>query len=217
MTNDALILFVRNPQKGQVKTRLAAEVGAEEALRVYKALISHTRNVAMHVQASRFVWFSDFLEASDNWDPAFFEMRVQEGADLGERMLRALCEGLRDHHKVVLTGSDIPGLSPQLIQHAFSRLDDSDVIIGPAKDGGYYLIGMKKLHPEVFRDMIWSHPEVLSETCSRMNRLGVRYELIEPLRDLDTPKDYADLGAEFPNLFTWLASHDSEDILPSSV
>ncbi|MFQ5448962.1 MAG: glycosyltransferase, partial [Saprospiraceae bacterium] len=101
MTQTALILFIKNIEAGKVKTRIAATAGDEMALKIYRSLVAHTREVALSVQAHRYVFYSDFIEKNDDWPAAFFTKKAQRGAGLGERMSNAITEVLAAHEKVV--------------------------------------------------------------------------------------------------------------------
>ena len=116
------MIMIRNPVAGKVKKRLAATLGPEKALAIYQTMMSHTRGVALQIQAERYVFYSEFIEAHDEWNERFFSKRIQSGADLGQRMCQALTSLQSQHQKMVLIGSDIPGLSPGLLADAFARL-----------------------------------------------------------------------------------------------
>lgn len=193
MRNEALILFIKNPVAGQVKTRLAAGIGEERALEIYRKLLLHTREVAREVEVRRYVFYSDFIDWQDEWPESLFFKRLQEGADLGLRMHHALHTTLGRHEKAVLVGGDIPGLRPDLLEKAFSDLDMHDVVLGPAEDGGYYLVGLKESHLSLFEAMRWSHPRVLGDTLQRISEAGLSAQLLETLNDVDEPKDLREI------------------------
>jgi rSAM/selenodomain-associated transferase 1 len=116
---------------------------------------------------------------------------AQGGADIGERMDNAICDLLTiGAEKAIITGADIPDLTSAIIMQAFAALDDADIVIGPAKDGGYYLIGMKSPHPEIFRDIPWSTGKVFEETMRKIEKLRLTCASITTLSDLDTVEDY---------------------------
>ncbi|MEY3367458.1 MAG: hypothetical protein RI973_613 [Bacteroidota bacterium] len=194
MNTEALLIMVRNPVAGKVKKRLAATLGPEKALAIYQSLLAHTRGVALQTQAGRYVFYSEFIEAHDEWDERFFSKRMQSGADLGQRMCQALTSLQAQHQKMVLIGSDIPGLSPGLLSDAFAKLEQADVVIGPATDGGYYLIGMRTCEPAIFSDIAWSTAEVLQQTLKRIEQLGKSVALLPPLPDIDVEADWVQHG-----------------------
>ena len=113
-----LLIFIKNPQLGRVKTRLAATVGDETALDFYRRLLSYTREVAQSVEAERLLFYSDFVEENDDWSASFFEKKVQRGDDLGERMAHAFADSFTDfetENRVVIIGSDCASLTPEIL------------------------------------------------------------------------------------------------------
>lgn len=186
----ALLLFVRNPEKGKVKTRLAQDVGEDKALAIYLELLEITRNVAVATPANRLLFYTNFIPQHDDWPDALFQKHLQSAGDLGARMEAAFQLALETHQKAVIIGSDCPELSPAIIEQAFAQLDNCDAVFGPANDGGYYLLGLKAVIPEVFREMVWSTESVLSETLARLDAAGKRYALLPELSDVDHAEDW---------------------------
>lgn len=187
---DHLILFVKNPILGEVKTRLAETVGDEEALIVYVKLLKHTREVALKCAAERTVFYSKNVVQSDQWSGGNFKKTVQRGADLGERMDRAFQEQFdKGASKMILIGSDCYELEPGHLNAAFKALDKSDFVVGPAEDGGYYLMGMKQPATFVFEGIRWSTSEVFDETRRAILSRGFTLDVLEKLPDIDTQED----------------------------
>lgn len=186
----ALIIFIRTPELGKVKTRLAKSVGDEQALRIYMALLAHTRVVAQAVRAQRLLFYSEHIDRQDDWPESAFLKFRQEGEDLGQRMQHAFETTLHQAESAVIVGSDIPGLSCGIIETAFEQLETHDFVIGPARDGGYYLLGMKSLQPELFRGISWSTSRVFADTVSKMERLGKSCALAPLLSDVDEAEDW---------------------------
>ncbi len=185
-----LIILSKNPEAGMVKTRLAKSIGNEKALEIYEILRQHTALVAEKVDAKRMVFFSRFIPSSDLFLNDNFSASLQDGIDLGERMLHAIKSGLESgFHHVVLIGTDCYELNPAILGDAFSLLERADTVIGPAKDGGFYLIGMKRVIPELFVDRKWSTPDVLQDTLAILKQLDTTYELLLELSDIDTFDD----------------------------
>ena len=185
-----LIILSKNPEAGMVKTRLAKSIGEENALEIYEILRQHTARVAEKVDAKRVVFFSRFIPSSDLFLNDNFSARLQDGNDLGERMLQAIKSGFESgFHHVVLIGTDCYELIPAILDDAFSRLERADAVIGPAKDGGFYLIGMKRVIPELFVDRQWSTHDVLLDTLAILKQLDTTYELLVELSDIDTFDD----------------------------
>jgi uncharacterized protein len=185
-----LIIFVKNPELGKVKTRLAQTIGNEQALDIYLQLLANTQTISSKVAANRAVYYTDFIATNDLWPENQFRKYVQTGHDLGERMKNAFATAFAEgFQKVVIIGSDCPQLTTVHIQQAFSQLTKYEVVIGPAVDGGYYLLGMSKLIPELFANKVWSSAEVLAQTIADIERLKLSYSCLETLRDIDTAED----------------------------
>ncbi len=194
MNTNALLIFIRNPELGKVKTRLARDLGPEEALRIYRKLLGHTRKVAQALAVDRFLFYSNFIDREDSWPEPDFKKYLQPDGDLGDRMLQAFDQALAECEKAIIVGSDCPGLTPLILQTAFEQLESHDFVIGPAIDGGYYLIGMKKLTPELFRDMTWSTDRVFQDTTERMQAMGTSYYVLPTLSDIDYAEDWEKYG-----------------------
>ena len=189
-TMNVLLIFIRNPQLGKVKTRLARTVGDVEALRIYNLLLDRTRRAAQGVAARRWLFYTDFIPSADNWPESDFQKKIQHPGDLGERMESAFREAfLAGAHKALIIGSDCPELSGALLQQAFDALDHADFVIGPTPDGGYYLLGMKQLESSVFQDIEWSTETVRSKTQEKINAAGLTCAELPVLADLDTEED----------------------------
>jgi rSAM/selenodomain-associated transferase 1 len=186
-----LLIFVRNPVLGKVKTRLASTVGNDEALRIYHLLLEKTRQSALGCQAERWLFYSHFADASDLWPNEYFHKKVQSPGDLGARMAAAFEQAFGDGAtRVAIIGSDCPELDGDLLNRAFDALNEADGVLGPANDGGYYLLGVKKMHPELFLDMPWSTESVGSETLKRMAAKGLSVHFLPELTDVDTEEDW---------------------------
>ena len=189
MEKSAVIILIRNPVLGCVKTRLAADIGSLNALNVYKTLLSYTRNITNSIDSSRLLFYSDFIDFNDDWEDGIYQKYLQSGNDFGEKMLNAFNIALTQHELVVIIGSDCFELNSEIIELAFKKLKDFDVVIGPAKDGGYYLMGLKRVYPELFQGKSWSTDSVLSETIDTLKELDLTYHLLPLLGDIDTLQD----------------------------
>src|SRR5271157_456 len=191
---NALIILVRNPVRGVVKTRLASAIGDDRALRVYRRLLEYTRSTTRGIISKKFLFYSDWVETSDAWDNEVYDKRLQLGSNLGERMWQAFETAFTEfkggpNNKVVIIGSDCMEITAALIDAAFQLLDDHDLAIGPASDGGYYLLGMKQMHPELFENKTWSSETVLNDTIEDAVRLGMSYAELPVLSDIDELDD----------------------------
>ena len=187
MKKKLLIIFVKNIKLGKVKTRLAKTIGDEGAFEIYKGLVAITEKATKTINFDRVIYFSDAVVES-KWKNS--EKRIQFGVDLGARMKNAFSDGFKqDYQSIVLIGSDLPDISNTIIENAFNKLKKSDVVFGPAEDGGYYLIGMNQLHAEIFKDKPWSKSNLLEVTLEELKSNNTCFSLIETLNDIDTYED----------------------------
>src|SRR6056297_676468 len=190
MEKNLLMIFIKNPVAGEVKTRLGASIWSTNALQVYKKLLSHTREIAVQVKCDREIWYSSMIDRRDSWNSDLFEKKLQQGRNLGVRMSGAFQQAFEaGYEKAVIIGSDCPELEPQHIEDAFDALRSQDAVIGPSEDGGYYLLGMKKYTPEIFSDIEWSTSSVFEETNRHFEQLGLTCKTLEVLNDIDTIED----------------------------
>lgn len=193
--NDALLmLFVRNARIGKVKTRLAATIGDEAALKIYVRLLEHTSDMAADCKAHKAVFYSEVIEEADEFPVHTFRKHLQFGDDLGERMQNAFMKGFSmGYSRVVIIGSDCYELNTAILDEAFAMLKEKDVVVGPAEDGGYYLLGMRSFIKEVFRDKEWSTDNVLLDTLIDLQKKNVSFGMLPRLRDVDVESDLGDL------------------------
>lgn len=191
MSQNRIIVFVKNVVPGKVKTRLAKTLGNEEALKIYIQLLGLTKREVLQLPVNREVWYAWSVEKDDLWDEGEFKKRVQIEGDLGEKMSNAFKTSFKEGlEKVIVIGSDCPTLTSSIIEEAFSKLDENDVVIGPSKDGGYYLIGMSSFCPEVLTDIAWSTEEVMNQTERRAKDHNLSLAKLEPLNDIDNETDW---------------------------
>lgn len=194
--NNALIIFIKNPVKGRVKTRLAKDADEDYALKVYLELQNYTRDVSLKTDATRYLYYSSHIQGVDLWDPLLFNKRLQSNGDLGERMRNAFAEILTFHEKVIIIGSDCIQLDSEILNSAFVLLDEYDIVLGPAIDGGYYLLGVKEYPPDIFTSMPWSTGMVLDKTIERILKAGKSCRLLQELSDIDYLEDWERYGYE---------------------
>lgn len=186
-----LIIFVKNPVEGFVKSRLATSIGDYPAFLIYKELLDKAHKLAILTPFTKAVYYSSFIDDNDIWENDVFQKFLQREEGVGNRMRNAFADSFQSgFEKVVLTGSDIIGLTPEVIENAFTYLDKSDVVLGPAKDGGYYLIGLKQPHVKLFQDINWSTDKVLSQTLDKIQNLKLSSKLLPELSDLDRIDDF---------------------------
>jgi uncharacterized protein len=195
--NHLLLLFVKHPKAGQTKTRLAAGIGHPRALAVYRALLQHLRQEAEATLADKAVFYGNEIPPQDLWAETAWPRLPQQGDDLGARMQQAFQWGFdQGYQRIVLVGSDIPHLTHHLLNDAFEQLGTHPAMLGPAADGGYYLIGLSQPCPRVFAGKTWSTSSVLPDTLADFEAEGLSYALGPTLNDVDTVADLAG---------TWLA------------
>lgn len=187
-------VFARHPVAGSVKTRLSPALPAALAARLYEAMLSDTRAEVAACDAARTWWWAD--DGAPLADPAFAE-RAQEGGSLGERLAHAMT-AMRNSDpraRTVIVGSDCPALNAGHVRDAFAALAHTDVVLGPATDGGYWLVGAKHECAALFRDVPWSTADVLGVTRERAAAQGWRVATLGALADLDEPGDLVALVA----------------------
>lgn len=188
MQKNALIIFSRKPELGKVKTRLAKSVGDQKALEVYIYLLKHSAEIASQANAEKQVWYTNSIEKNDIWDDEIFKKFKQIDGDLGEKMKHAFSSNFDNwFKKVVIIGTDLLDIDTDTIEKAYQLLDTNDVIIGPAEDGGYYLLGMNHFIPEVFKDVEWSTSKVLNQTLDKLKHKSVA--LLDKKNDIDFKED----------------------------
>ncbi|HEY8149887.1 MAG TPA: TIGR04282 family arsenosugar biosynthesis glycosyltransferase [Vicinamibacteria bacterium] len=192
---DLLLVFLKEPRPGAVKSRLAARIGAEAAAAVYRAIADEAirRTAPRGDEYERFFLFDP--PASRPQIQAWLSAQTlvaQVGGDLGERMARAFADAFASGaRRAAVIGTDVPAIAREDVLDALESLDDHDVALGPATDGGYYLIALKGPEPELFRGIRWSSPDVLTGTLERAARRGLSVRVLRTLGDVDTIEDLA--------------------------
>lgn len=190
-SNQLLLIFLRNPVLGKTKTRLAKTIGNEKALEIYLKLLTHTLQTASKLKNVNVrLCFTEHLDESDFFKAYDFENTQQKGDDLGLRMQHEFDKGFAEGYaKVVVIGTDLPTLATNHLENTFEALNTFDVVLGPAADGGYYLLGLKKTIPKLFHGKAWGTETVLRETLLDLEKNKVY--LLETLNDIDTEEDLA--------------------------
>jgi uncharacterized protein len=216
----ALTIMAKAPRAGAVKTRLCPPLSPREAAGLARCLLRDTI-----AKARSLADVTAMIAYTPAGERAAFERLAtdlalvpQQGHDLGERMRAALAQGLRTHRHAIAIGTDTPTLPAAALRLAIDRLgsDDVDVVLGPAEDGGYYLIGVRADHPALFAEVPWSTSAVLDLTLRRAAAAGLRCALLPAWFDVDTPADLARLRAaladaphQAPSTSRFLARHDA--------
>lgn len=196
-----LLVFARVPLLGRVKSRLAASIGNEAALETYRELLAITREAVVASGVPVTVWLAETAgpipTAAETREWPALAVQCQPVGDLGERMAAAFYHAFAEGAgRVVIIGTDCPGLRAAHLTHAFAALAEHDVVLGPATDGGYYLLGLRAPCPALFENKQWSTPTVLAETVAEARRLGLRVTLLAELRDVDDAADLAEWRAQ---------------------
>lgn len=190
----SLVIFARVPEAGKVKTRIAAELGDEDALSAYRRLAELVIGAVQ--QAGTYSVTVSYTpdgggRTMGEWLGPSVGLRPQGGGDLGTRMAAAIAHAMQlGAQGVVVIGTDCPDVTGSVIEHAFDRLTTADVVLGPASDGGYYLIGMTRLHLPLFERVPWSSERTLRVTLERARAIGLSVALLEERRDIDTADDW---------------------------
>lgn len=186
-------IMTKYPEPGRVKTRLAGDIGPEMAALICRRMIERVMRQTIPIAEGyvRYVFYDPPERIRDfvSWFPNE-KFMAQRGRDLGERMDNVIGYLLENGaEKAVITGSDIPDLTGKIIMQAFELLDHADVVVGPACDGGYYLVGMKSPMPELFCGITWGTDDVFSKTVGILKHSGKSYKVLPVLSDLDTLED----------------------------
>ena len=198
-TKNLLLIFTRNPELGKGKRRLAATVGDKAALDIYTFLLEHTVKITNTLYAEKTVYYSEEIWEKDIWDTAIYKKKVQSGVDLGDRMANAFLDGFNNgFDKIIIIGSDMLDLNKEDLEHAFKTLDANDYVVGPAEDGGYYLLGMKKYNADLFANKTWGTDTVLADTLNTLE--GKKTALLAVKNDVDYYEDIKDIPAFAPYL-----------------
>ncbi|MEM7549042.1 MAG: TIGR04282 family arsenosugar biosynthesis glycosyltransferase [Bacteroidota bacterium] len=190
MTKECLIIFSKNPVLGKVKTRLARTIGEEKALDTYRLLLRRTRDITRNLECDKVVYYSDYVNCEDLWNSEQYKKQKQLGEDLGIRMCNALNDQFsKGYERCIIIGTDCFELTSEIIENAFKNLEDKGAVVGPAEDGGYYLIGMTKPHQQVFQGIEWSTSKVFEKTIEIFENKNVQVVLMPTLSDVDEERD----------------------------
>lgn len=205
-----LAVFAKAPVAGEVKTRLTPSISSAQTCKLHKKLVLHTLQMATSLAFCQSVLFAS--KADKWWDELLqehpVELHYQQGKDLGERMHSAIqvlwsaLEETKMASQILLIGTDCPFITDEYIKQAYSELNDSDLVIGPAEDGGYVLIGMTAPHRELFEGVDWGTAQVLDQTLAIAHSLGLSYRVLSVQRDIDRPEDFSFLKARMPELIS---------------
>jgi len=190
---DALLVFVKLPAAGRVKTRLQPELSPALASRLYRAMADDVFTALERPEQWDLVAFFSPPEqerAFREWLPSSTDLVAQSGTDLGERLAGAFeWSHAQGYSRTIIVGTDMPTLGGDVLGDAFEALERVGVVLGPSTDGGYYLVGLNEPRPGLFENVSWSTPEVLEQTIARIGEAGARYHLLPERTDIDTWQD----------------------------
>ncbi|MDZ4727383.1 MAG: TIGR04282 family arsenosugar biosynthesis glycosyltransferase [Leptospira sp.] len=197
MDKEALIIFAKNPILGKVKTRLASKIGDKHTLTVYLKFLEMVNEFTIKLSLKKAVYWADGIPTDQPFPSDIYSHHNQVDGDLGLRMWTAFNTEFETKDRVCIIGTDCIELSAELIEISFLKLKEYDLVIGPAMDGGYYLLGTKNNYIELFENMEWSVPSVLDITLDRASQLNLSVYLLPTLRDVDTLEDLMDMKNKF--------------------
>jgi rSAM/selenodomain-associated transferase 1 len=188
-----LLIFARYPEAGHVKSRLARAIGEAKAASAYKTMVEIVvkNTKPCNGEYERILCYDppSFREKFQSWLP-IRHLEPQSGCNLGEKMKQAFSQALAETEQAVLIGTDCIDVNRSLILKAFQELEKADLVLGPAKDGGYYLIGCSRVYPELFSGIDWSTERVFSQTLRGAEQRNLRVSCLPPLTDIDTAEQY---------------------------
>ncbi|MFB2980672.1 TIGR04282 family arsenosugar biosynthesis glycosyltransferase [Microseira sp. BLCC-F43] len=203
MSRERLIVFTRYPEPGKAKTRLIPVLGAEGAANLHRQMTEYTISQVRQLQTDRVVSIEVYFTGSEaaacqNWLGSDLIYHPQGEGDLGLRMAKAFEAAFSSGiDSAIIIGTDCPSLKAELIAEAFQKLDQNDLVLGPATDGGYYLIGLRRLIPELFVGINWGNSEVFQKTVQIANNLKLAVAYLTFLSDIDRPEDLEILDFRF--------------------
>ena len=193
--NPLVLVFCKNQILGKVKSRLAIKIGQKKALLIYSELVNKTASIVNSLSVEVHLYYSDYIEENDNFNPSKVKKFIQKGNNLGDRIINALNISFKKFSPVVIIGSDLWKLEISDIEDAFRILKNKNIVIGPSTDGGYYLIGMNHLDTKIFENKNWGQESVLNDTIRDIDD-KTDIHLLDEKTDIDT---YDDL-CQFPDL-----------------
>ncbi len=203
MQEDVIIVFVKSPVRGNVKTRIAKTLGDEEALRIYNYLLDYTLKMCKETEMMCYIYFDEkpWL-VEERFKSENFMYRLQRGKNLGEKMFQAFFHIAKDFKRAVIIGSDCPFITPQIIYKSFAALNSTPLSIGPSTDGGYYLLGIDLTKvtfmrlSNLFRNIEWSSETVLNDTLDRAKEYNLEVTFLPEFYDIDTQADWENYEAQ---------------------
>ena len=190
MKKAAIIIFVKNPELGQVKKRVAKTLGDENALRIYEQMLDHTNSITRALSTEKFLFYNKKVDRNDIWENDIYQKDIQQGIDIATRVQNAFKKVFKlGFEHVLIIGSDCLELDERIIRLAFRQLEHFDSVLGPTKDGGFYLLGMNDLYPELFKLSGWGTPDLSAETQNSIQKIGKTCFMLSELAGINTVED----------------------------
>ena len=187
---NALIILVHDSVPYDIKSGKVDIITDKESIAMRKQLLMHTHRITVDINADKFLFIKESSSDDDIWIKGDYIKRLQRGRGLGEKMTNAFETVFSlGYSKVIMIGSDSIEIEADHLKHAFDYLDNYDIVIGPAQEGGYYLIGMKKMHSVLFRYKAWNTPILLQQTLGDIAKLRLTYHLQQVLSDVEDEKE----------------------------
>jgi hypothetical protein len=189
LSRSKIIVFLKSPILGTVKTRIGKTEGNEKALAIYELLLEACFSTLSIINLEKHLFYTPSLPSKGTFDTTA-SLHIQSSGNLGDRMNAAFEKICEEGCPVLLIGSDCPYITPQIIEEASAALQSNDTVLGPTEDGGYYLIGMKKPHPFLFENIKWSTSSVFSETIDKILANKMSCHFLPILNDIDEIVDW---------------------------
>ncbi|WP_448699140.1 TIGR04282 family arsenosugar biosynthesis glycosyltransferase [Mucilaginibacter sp. AW1-3] len=193
MKKTAIIIFIKNPDLGRVKKRLAQSIGDDHALGIYKGMLEHTQTITRALNTDKYLFYDRAKDMNDNWPNDIYHKEVQSGQYMVNRIQNALKKIFaRGYEHVVIIGSDCLELDERVIRLAFRQLEHFDTVLGPTKDGGFYLLGMNNYDPEILKVPAWGTSSLVAGVTKAIHHLHKTYFTLSELTGIVTADDLND-------------------------
>lgn len=192
LLDNVLIIFIKYPQPGFVKTRLAKDIGKENASILYRLFVEAVLSRTKDRDFKRIIFYypPESKNRIRNWIGQDYDIYAQKGIDLGNRLSNAFEFTFKKGAKrVIAIGTDSPHLDKKIILKGFKELENKPSVVGPTLDGGYYLLGLSQFHQELFQDISWGTHKVFRQTLDILKKLKIKFSLLEKELDVDTLDD----------------------------
>jgi len=199
MQKSAIIIFIKNPELGRVKKRLAKSVGDAKALQIYNQMLDHARLITKSLSTDKFLYYDKAIDKNDDWPNETYIKKKQSGADMASRINNAFKQVFKlGYEHVVIIGSDCLELDERIIRLTFRQFDHFDTVLGPTKDGGFYLLGMNDLYADIFKVSGWGTSGLTPTILKTIQNLNKTCFLLSELAGIVTVDD---LNENVNNLF----------------